>query len=235
MSDETTQQTTPPAARVLEVPIGEDGKIGTLPDPLQKLVDARIREATQRVAAKRTPDPVEAETLRTLQAEVEQYRIKDAEAGKRYEEAIAIREAREQAERQKLQAEIDRRTERLKRAVQADIKAEALKAGAREESLDELAAILGPRVGLNDDLDPVVDGADSIEALVSAYLDSKPHHRKSPGGKSMGTTGGGARQTGADAGTQAQRDAILARIAKRGVPTGEDFKELAALRAGGRG
>jgi hypothetical protein len=224
-----------PSAPALTVPLNADGSIGTLPDPLQKLIDSRIREATARAKAKAAPDPVETERLKTLESELESYRLKDAEAGKRYEEAIAIREAREAAERDRLQAEIDRRTARLKRAVQAEIQAAALRAGARDESLDELVALLAPKVDLNDDLDPVVDGADSIDALVVGYLDTKPHHRRGAGGQSMSTIGGVASRTGtAGAGPMDAVQAVLDRIKQRGRPTGQDLKDLAAARAGGR-
>lgn len=227
----STENGNPPVESALTVPLNPDGSIGTLPDPLQKLLDTRIREATQRAKAKTTADPVETERLKTLETELEQYRIKDAEAGKRYEEAIAIREAREKAERDRLQAELDRRTERLKRAAHAEIKAEALKAGAREESLDELVALLGTRISLNDDLEPVVDGADSIAALVVGYLDAKPHHRKATGGQSMGVTGGVMTQTG---GVLPKPDAVKAlqdEIAKTGRIDGHTLRKLREARA----
>jgi hypothetical protein len=218
-----------PEVQTLAVPLNPDGSIGTLPDPLQKLVDARIREATQRAKAK-TPDPVELERLKTLEAENEQFRIKDAEAGKRYEEAIAIRETREQAERARLQTELDRRTERLTRAARTEIKAEALRLGAREESLDELVELLGTRVTLNDDLDVVVKGADSIAAMVAGYLDTKPHHRKAAGGQSMGTTGGVMTQTGGVASTNKVAE-IQARVRRQGRATAQDIQDLREAKA----
>lgn len=215
-------------AQFVQVPINPDGTVGTFPEPVQKAVDhivsKRLKERETRTP--KAPDPVEAERLKTLETELEQYRIKDAEAGKRYEEAIAIREAREKAERERLQAEIDRRTERLKRSVQADIQAAALRAGAREESLDELATLLSPKVSLNDDLDPVVDGADSIDALVGAYLEARPHHRKAPGGQAMGVTGGVMTQTGGVVPKGDPIAAIQADIQKHGL----SGKHLRALR-----
>jgi hypothetical protein len=235
MSDQTGTAPAPETtAPVLTVPLNPDGTIGTLPAPLQQLFDARIRDASTRAKAK-AADPVEIERLKTLEQENEAFRIKDAEAGKRYEEAIAIREAREQAERARLQTEIDRRTERLRRSLSADIKAAALKAGARDESLDELAALLAPKVSLNDDLEPVVDGADTIDALVAGYLDARPHHRRSSGGQSMQTIGGVAARTGqAGGGPDSAVQAVLDRIKQRGRTTGQDLKDLAAARAGGR-
>ncbi len=194
-----SETTTPP---VLSVPLNADGTIGTLPEPLQRLVDARIREATQRAKAKASPDPVAVEQVKTLESELETYKLRDLESRNQYEQAMKLREEREAKERDKLLAEVERRTDRLKRAIASDIKAEALAAGAREESLDELTELLGKRVTLNDELDPVVLGADGqpldggITALVASYLEAKPHHRKPTGGQTMGTTGGVARQTG---------------------------------------
>lgn len=222
MSDDTGGNA--PESQVLAVPLNADGTIGTLPEPLQKLFDARIREVTQRAKAK-TPDPVEVERLKTLEAENEQFRIKDAEAGKRYEEAIAIRESREKAERDRLQSEIERRTARLQRAAHADIKAAALQAGARDESIDELVALLAHKVSLNDDLDLVVDGADTIDALVAGYLDAKPHHRRSAGGQSMGATG----SRGASAKTDGMA-ALQQEIGASGRLTGEHLRRMREVR-----
>lgn len=229
-----SEETSTTEAQFVQVPLNADGTIGTLPEPLQKFLDSRISAATQRVKAK-TPDPVESERLKTLEAENEQFRIKDAEAGKRYEEAIAIREQREKAERERLTAELDRRTERLTRAARSDIKAEALRLGAREESLDELVELLGTRISLNDDLEVVVKDADSIAALVGSYLDAKPHHRKAGGGQSMGANGGAVARTGTSGTpTDVAVAAIHDRIRKQGRMTGQDMKDLAAARAGGR-
>ena len=225
MSDDTGT----PDVQTIAVPLNPDGTIGTLPDPLQKFLDSRIHAATQRVKAK-TPDPVEVERLKTLEAENEQFRIKDAEAGKRYEEAIAIRETREQAERARLQAELDRRTERLTRAARTEIKTEALRLGARDESLDELVELLGTRVTLNDDLDVVVKDADSIAALVAGYLETKPHHRKTAGGQSMGTTGGVMTQTGGVASPNTVAE-IQARVRRQGRATAQDIQDLREAQA----
>lgn len=238
MSDENTgERATEPQA--LTVPLNADGTIAQLPEALQKhfdsLVSKRLREDRER---RTKPDPVEHEKLTTLEQELEQYRIRDAEAQKKYDEALKIREARETAEREKYQQEINRRTERIKRSVRSEIQAAALKAGARDESLDELADLLGPRVALNDDLDPVVLGADGqpdaagIDGLVTRYLESKPHHRRGTPGKTMDAAGGAFRQTGAAAGSAAEKvAAIQAEVAKRGYATGDDLQALREARA----
>ncbi len=228
-----SEETSTTEAQFVQVPLNADGTIGTLPEPLQKFLDSRINAATQRVKAK-TPDPVETERLKTLEAENEQFRIKDAEAGKRYEEATAIRDAREKADREKWQGELTRRTERLTQAARVEIKAEALRLGAREESLDELVELLGTRITLNDDLDVVVKDAPNIAALVGNYLDAKPHHRKAAGGQSMGAQGGVVARTGAGSSpVDVAVKAIYDRMKGR-APTGQDLKDLAAARAGGR-
>jgi hypothetical protein len=75
----------------------------------------------------------------------------------------------------------------------AEIRAAAVAAGAREESLPELSKLLGADVDLDADLQPFVRDSDgtkreqdgkamSIEGLVREYLASHPHHLK--GGRS---------------------------------------------------
>jgi hypothetical protein len=223
------------AAAALTVPLNADGTIAALPDALQKHLDGIVsrRLAEDRSRRSKTPDPVESERLKTLEQEVEGYRLRDAEAQRKYEDAIAIREERERKERDRYQAEIDRRTQRIQRSVRAEIQAEALRAGARDESLDELAEILGGKVALNDDLDPVVAGADGqpdpggIAGLVSRYLEAKPHHRRAPAGQTMGAAGGAFARTGQSTGSAADRiAAIQARIAQQGGATGADLRDL---------
>jgi hypothetical protein len=226
--------------QALTVPVHADGTIAQLPEALQKHLDSivskRLREDRERRAAK--PDPVEHEKLTTLELQLEQYRIRDAEAQKQYAEALGIREKREQAEREKYQQEIDRRTARIQRSLRADIQTAALKAGARDESLDELAALLSGFVTLNDDLDPVVMGADGqpdatgIEGLVTRYLDSKPHHKRGTSGQSMAAAGGSFRAQGTVTGGPNEKvAAIQARVARQGTATGRDMQELREARA----
>lgn len=242
MSDQTQPDPQGPASAstpspALSVPLNPDGSIGTLPEPLQRLVDARIREATARAKAKVAPDPVEVEKVKTLESELETYKLRDLESRQQYEQAMKLREEREAKEREKLQAEVDRRTERLKRAVASEIKAQALAAGAREESLDELTELLGRRVTLNDELDPIAQGQDGqpleggIAALVASYLEAKPHHRRPTGGQSMGTTGGVARQTGSGVGPGDPIAALQREITATGRLSGEHLRKLREARA----
>lgn len=239
MSDENTGAGNgQPAA--LTVPLNADGTIAQLPEALQKhldgIVSKRLREDRER--RPKAPDPVEHEKLATLELELEAFRIRDAEAQKKYDDALGIREKRQQDEREKYQAEIDRRTERIKRSVRAEIQSAALKAGARDESLDELADLLGGKVSLNDDLDPIVVGVDGqpdaagIDGMVARYLESKPHHKRGTAGQSMHAANGAFRQTGAAVAGQAEKiAAIQARVAQRGYATGEDTAALREARA----
>ena len=246
MSDQTTPQgaaseTTTTAAPVLAVPLNADGTIGTLPEPLQKLFDQRLREGIARGRAKATPDPVAEQEVVDLRRKVEQFEQDDLARQKRYEEALQKERDRAAKNAEKLLAESSRRHDALKRQALERIKVEALKAGARDESLDELTELLGRRVDLNDDFELVAQGPDGqpleggITALVTSYLDAKPHHRRSTGGQSMQTVGGVAARTGhtGTTGTQATQ-AVLDRIQQRGYPTGQDLKDLAAARAGSR-
>lgn len=189
-----SEPTTPTPA--LTVPIDEHGNIGTLPEPLQKFLDGKIAEALKRGKEKALagqPSPVEAERLRQLEEQVKAYDIAEAERKAEYEKALKLREEDYTKTTSTLKAEISRREARLKAALAAEIRAAAVKHGARDQSLPELDLILSPRLGLTDTLDPVVLGDDgqpsttSIEDLVKGYLDAHPHHRVAP------AAGGGAR------------------------------------------
>lgn len=201
----------------VELEIGDNGEIGTLPEPLQKFFDSKFGEAFWKGKAKAAEeargqlahDPVERERLKAL--ELENSRLKEAEAlaQKNYAEAEKIRNerhAKEVAERDeaiaKAQAEIDRRTTRVRELVSSQIREIAVRQGARDASLDELALLLGQQVGLDDALQPIVtdragkalldkDGKPvSIEGFVSSYLADHPHHRAAPAGRGGGAPGG---------------------------------------------
>ena len=187
-----TPEATP---QTLTVPINPDGTIGALPDPLQKFFDAKIAQVSKRYEAKAgsLPDPVERERLRQLEQENQQFKVGEAEREKRYEEALKMREDEWSRKYKDTEVQLERRTQRIVQLVGAEIRAAAMKHGAREESLEDIEALLDRRVALNDDLDPVVlddkgEPTDlSIDALVKATLDRKPYFRAAP------APGGGAR------------------------------------------
>lgn len=230
MSEQTTSQS-------LTVPLNEDGSIGTLPDPLQKLIDRRISEAVNRVKAKTDPpaDPVERERLRQVEAELQQHKVAEAEREKRYEEALKLRETDWQKQVDAKDAEIARRTQRLAQMLGSEIRAAALKHGAREESVEDIEVLLGHRVALNDDLDVIIVGDDgqpvpdgTIDALVADALDRKPYFRKAPGAVGGGARGGAStRGVGPD--KQAAYKTALEAFTKN--PTGETLRALQDAKA----
>jgi hypothetical protein len=189
------------------VQIDEQGKFGTLPEPLQQFVDRAIRDAYKSGAEKaeqrladRVVDPAERERLMQTEQDNRLLREEIATRDKNFEEAARLREERFQKTLTDAEArvaaasqEIERRTSRLKDMLGAEIRAAAVAAGAREESLPELSKLLGADVDLDTDLRPFVRASDgsareqdgkpmSIEGLVREYLASHPHHLK--GGRS---------------------------------------------------
>lgn len=209
----------------LEIEIDDaTGQPKELPDALKKHVDGLVdvgfkarhaelrtkleKELTEKL---RTGDGTEAERakLKALEEELERHRIAEAERKKDYETAQKIREeaeAKREEERKAKEAEKDkeitRRDGRLREMSRSEIKIAAKNLGARTESLDELAALLGADIDLDADLLPFVKGADgkpatdkdgkpvTIEGHVKAYLDTHPHHRVSTAGAGGGARGG---------------------------------------------
>lgn len=173
--------------------------------------------------------------LKSLEEELERHRIADAERKADYEKAQKIREeaeAKREEERAKAVAEkdkeISRHAGRLRDMARGEIKIAAKTLGARDASLDELAALLGADLDLDADLKPFVKGADgkpatdkdgkpvSIEGHVKAYLDTHPHHKSASGGTGGGARGGASTQhlTTEARDAQAKVDDLTARIAK---------------------
>lgn len=213
MSETSTSQ--------LIVPLNEDGSIGTLPEPLQKLIDRRISEAVNRVKAKTDPpaDPVERERLRQVEAELQQHKVAEAEREKRYEEALKLREADWQKQVEAKDAEISRRTQRLATMLGAEIRAAALKHGAREESVEDIEVLLGSRVAIDDALDvvilndkgePVPEG--TIDTLVADVLERKPYFRKAPGAVGGGARGGASTRGATQKPDDAEREAAFRQL-----------------------
>lgn len=187
------------------------GDIKTLPEQVQKFLDARINDAFKRGAQKvekelggKVMDPAERERLKLLEDENARFKEEKALAEKNYEEARRLQEERlakiaaeKDATIAATQAEIARRDGRLKSMLGAEIRAAAVAAGARDESLPELEKLLGADLDLDADLAPYVRGANgqpatdkdgqpvSIEGHVRAYLAAHPHHirgaRTTPG------------------------------------------------------
>lgn len=225
---------------VLEVEVGDDGAIKTLPEPLQKFFDKRIDEAyrkgadkTERALSPLTVDPVEMERLRQRDKLLADVELKEAERTKEYEKARKLHEeAAEKAKADAVKAEkanTAKAIEKVRAAVTKSIRSAALAHGARAESLDELERLLAADIDLDDELNEyVVDakdrkaprvGADgqpvSIEGLVADYLKTHPHHVKAEATKSSGARGGAtlAGKPPIAAGGGTARERALARMA----------------------
>lgn len=224
----------------VEIEVGDDGKIGTLPEPLQKFFDSKFDEAFGKGKAKAAEeakgqgaDPVTIEKLKA--AELENSKLKEAEAirSKNYEEAERLRNERhanELKERdEKLAAttaEVTRRTQRIEQLSRSEIRIAAIAAGARQESLGELEALLGTRIGLDDALQAFVrDAKDagkplldkdqkpvSIEGFVTQYLTDHPHHKAAPGGRGGGAQGGRSFTTPPPSGADAEKANAIAEV-----------------------
>lgn len=103
---------------------------------------------------------------------------------------------------------LKKRNAKIQALVKATLQGEAIKSGARDESLEELGVILENFIGYNDDMEPFIKDPDgreklvhgkpiAISAFVKDYLDSHPHHRKAPAGRGGGAPGGASyRQPG---------------------------------------
>ena len=248
---------------VLNIEVGEDGKIaGDLPDAikahLQAQIDAAKKETEKEVSqrafndgfakgnAKKADelrplivDPAERERMKSLEKELEDRKIADLERDKKYEEAAKIREERFQKELSEKDQAIQARQGKLRIGINATIQAAALKYGARDESLGELAAILGGEIDFDEHLDPFVKGSDgkpavdakgqalTIEGRVRQYLDSHRHHVKGPGGTGGGAPGGASLDNLSDAVIAAQAKVDAAQKAFDANP--RDNNTLVAL------
>lgn len=219
------------------IEVDEQGNIGTLPEPVQAFVNKAINEAFKRGAQKveremsgRAIDPAERERLLQAQADANLLREEIATRDKNFEEAARLREERfqreldqrEQALKSK-ETEIGRRDARLRGMLGAEIRAAAVAAGAREESLPELQKLLGADLDLDENLEPFVKGEGnaprldkdgkpvSIEGLVREYLASHPHHLR--GGQSQSGRAQGGASIGRSVAAPSPADEAVERLA----------------------
>jgi hypothetical protein len=107
---------------------------------------------------------------------------------------------------------LTKRNDKIRALVNAQLRALAASAGARDESISELEVILQHRIGYDDAMEPYVKAEDGtpakttagnplgIDAFVKQYLDNHPHHRK-PTTARGGDARGGASLRGAPAGS----------------------------------
>lgn len=221
----------------LEIELADDGSIAKVPEPIQKLIDKAFGQGQAKAAdelrQKARPDPVEVERAKTL--EVELSKLKEAEAirEKRWEDAqaeaakrheAALAEERKAAEA--LKADLQKRTTRIQELARKDIRAAALEAGARKESLDKIEKLLADSIGLDDALQTYVkDGAGNplldkdgktpvtIEGFVAQYLADNREFLASPAGRGGGAPGGRSLSGQPLTGVEAEKAAALDRVA----------------------
>lgn len=219
------------------IEIDDQGNIGKLPETVQKFLDSRINDAFKRGAQKveaeirdKMPDPVAVEKLKALEEENSRFREAEAKRKGEHDEAMKIAEQRHLAALKDREdkiaattAEVARRDTRLRAMLGSEIRAAAIAAGAREESLPELVKLLGADLDLDAHLQPFVKGEDGtprtdkegkpvpIEGFVTQYLAAHPHHLRkaggTPGRSSDGASFRRSAPTGADA---AIEDAVAA-------------------------
>lgn len=231
----------------VEVEINEDGTPGTLPAPLQELMNKRIDEAYQKGANKAEKrlgalvvDPKELETLRTAAKELEDAKLVIAERDKDWKTAQDIRDKRH-ADELKSERDAHLKTRgKVREFVGKSIRIAAVEAGARTESLDELEHLIGAAVDLDADLNPFVKGEDgsprtndkgetvTLEGFIREYLDRKPHHKAAPAVKG-GKAPGGAAYRGTPPSALTGKDAIRAALDEDGANPATQRAMIAAL------
>lgn len=227
------------------VEIGDDGKPVKVPGEVQRLIDAAFGQgrakATDEAAVKLKDEidklkrggdlsAVERERLKTLEADHSRTLEELARAKNDNVEADRIRTERhkqELAERDEKvkakDAEVEKRTSRIRELLGKEIRAIATAEGARKESLDELELLLGHRIGLDDALQAFVKDAKdagkaaleadgktpvTVEGLVRQYLTDHPHHRSAASGRGGGGRGG--RSGTGETGTTGEKAVALA-------------------------
>lgn len=152
---------------------------------------ARLEAESPIKAAKFEQMETDYKTLQTRLLEAERA---NSNTLKEREEAHA-REMLERADRLK------KLGGRIQELTKAQLRGEAARYGARDESLDELEVILHASIGYDDDMQPFVRNPDGslrmsqgkpmgIQAFVKEYLEGHAHHRRPTGGPGGGARGG---------------------------------------------
>jgi hypothetical protein len=125
----------------------------------------------------------------------------------------------------RLATEVARRDARLRTMLGSEIRAAAVAAGARDESLPELVKLLGADLDLDADLQAFVKGEDgkartdkdgkavSIEGFVTQYLAAHPHHLRKAGGVPGRSSDGASFRRSAPTGADAAVDDAMAAVA----------------------
>lgn len=151
----------------------------------QQIEDGIKHEMAKREAM----EPLEKERVARVMSENEGLSSKVAEMARESDRLLKSREeshARELIDRTE---KIARRDARIKDLTKTSIRTDAQRAGARDESLDELEVILSHYIGFDDEMQPFVKNPDgtaqlqhgkpvAVSAFVQQYVESHPHHRR---------------------------------------------------------
>lgn len=167
--------------------------------------------------------PLEKERVARIEADNQTLSARLAELSKESDRTLKTREEAHARELVQSADRIKRRDERIQALTESSIRADAVAAGAREESLDEIAFLVGKFIGFDDDMMPFIKQADGtpqlqagkpipISAFVKQYLDTHQHHRKAATGRG-GDARGGASLRG-QAAPKGNADAIRQQIAE---------------------
>lgn len=228
----------------VEVEIGEDGKVGTLPEPMQAWVDTLIKAehgrayAKARAEANKAPSPVDLERLKALEDENQRFKLSEAERLQEYQKA---REMLEQQHTKRLQevstaleSERTRARTLAQRTLREQLRAAAIANGAEPDRIKTFLNDVFAENAIDFDADyaPALntDGALApldVEAFAKAEIEKRPWIRRapSPGG---GARGGAFIATGAVPDSLgAQLDAALDAYGK--APTPENMTRYLAL------
>lgn len=174
------------------------------------------------LARKAALDPLEKERVSRIETENASLAAKLADTSRESDRLIKSREESHARETVAAAERLKLREGRIRDLTKQQIRADAKAAGARDESLDELEIILNNYVGFDDDMMPVVKGADgtamlqhgkpvALSAFVQQYVENHPHHRKPVNGRGGEMRRGASFNSGGGANTL---DAARSRIEK---------------------
>lgn len=166
-------------------------------------------ELEARLASERTKweesHPLDKAKLRELEDDNKRFRESEASLVKRYTDNQREREESHAKEVANKNERVGALTRKLNDMLASQIRTEAASAGARDESLDELAVILRHYIELDDNLETIVKDTDgkptmkqgkpiSSAEFIRDYLGKHAHHRKPAGGPGGGARGGASYQ-----------------------------------------
>jgi hypothetical protein len=165
--------------------------------------------------------PLEKEKYARIDEENASLKKQVLETSSQADRALKAREESHAREILNRSDALTKREGEIRDLVKSTMRADAIAAGAREESLAELDVIFASHIGFDDDMKAFVKGDDgrqatahgkpiTIAAHVKEYLDTHPHHRRPASGQGGGARGGAS--FSGSAGQVPTADAATARI-----------------------